>query len=561
MIQPNPSTAQARAIADEFHRHGVVYAVISPGSRSAALAIAFDEHPDIETVVVLDERSAGFHALGRCRVGSTPVVAVCTSGTALANYLPAVVEADLSLLPLIVLSADRPPDLLQIGANQTIDQVGVFGERARWFCNVAPADASRDWNSYWRGSVSQAAARSLGHGSRPGPVHLNVAFREPTVPVTDDGRTVGEPYPHSIAGRSSNGPWQEHDRARPTAGSMRDLDGKGLIVVGEGDFDTDALERQAARLHWPVLATAMSGLRGGDAVTTYHHLLIDGVPRSLRPDFVVSVGRVGPSDRIGALTSLDVPQLQIDRWGAWNDPRRQTTRFLQADPVESLASLDGGTEVGLRSAWIDADRRMRLALGDCLGEDAIPTGPGVASVLSSIDFDRLVAASSMPIRDVDAHTVHRGRVVANRGASGIDGFVSTAFGAASLGGRTLALSGDLSLLHDASGFVTDASGSVVFVVIDNGGGGLFDLLPQAEHAPGFERLFVTPHGLDLAALATAYGVDSSIASTVDGLAGRISGLLDVSGTHLFVVPVDRETDLKKRRALDDAARSVRAGLS
>jgi 2-succinyl-5-enolpyruvyl-6-hydroxy-3-cyclohexene-1-carboxylate synthase len=561
MSQPNPSTAQARAIADEFHRHGVVYAVISPGSRSAALAIAFDEHPDIETVVVLDERSAGFHALGRCRVGSAPVVAVCTSGTALANYLPAVVEADLSLLPLIVLSADRPPDLLQIGANQTIDQVGMFGERARWFCNIAPADASRDWNSYWRGSVSQAVARSLGHGSRPGPVHVNVAFREPTVPVTDDGRTTGEPYPHSIEGRPSNGRWQDHDRSWPTAGNMSDLDGQGLIVVGEGEFDPGSLDREAGRLGWPVLATAMSGLRGGDAITTYHHLLVDGVPQSLRPDFVISVGRVGPSDRIGALTSLDVPQLLIDRWGGWNDPRRETTRFLQADPVESLASIEAATGESLKSAWIDADRTMRLALDDCLGEDVIPTGPGVASILSGIDFDRLIAASSMPIRDVDAHTVHRGRVIANRGASGIDGFVSTAIGAASLGGRTLALSGDLSLLHDASGFVTGPSGSVVFVVIDNGGGGLFDLLPQAEHAPGFERLFVTPHGLDLAALASAYGVESSTAPNLDGLAERMDGLLDASRTHLVVVPVDRETDLKKRRALDETARSVRAGLS
>ena len=561
MIQPNPSTAQARAIADEFHRHGVVYAVISPGSRSAALAIAFDEHPGIETVVVLDERSAGFHALGRCRVDSAPVVAVCTSGTALANYLPAVVEADLSLLPLIVLSADRPPDLLKIGANQTIDQVGIFGERTRWFCNMPPADAIRDWNPYWRGSVSQAAARSLGHGSRPGPVHLNVAFREPTVPVTDDGRSTGEPYSHPIEGRSSNGRWQDHDRARPTAGHMGDLDGQGLIVAGEGDFDPGSLEREAARLRWPVLATAMSGLRGGDAITTYHHLLIDAVPLSLRPDFVVSVGRVGPSDRIGALTALDVPQLQIDRWGGWNDPRRDTTRFVQADPVESLASMEAGAGESLRSAWIDADRAMRLALEDCLGEDTVPTGPGVASALSAIEFDRLVAGSSMPIRDVDAHTVHRGRAVANRGASGIDGFVSTAFGAASLGGRTLALSGDLSLLHDASGFVTDPLGSVVFVVVDNGGGGLFDLLPQAEHAPGFERLFVTPHGLDLAALASAYGVDSSVDPNLDGLAARIGGLLEASGTHLVVVPVDRETDLKKRRALDDTARSVRAGLS
>ena len=280
MTQPNPSTAQARVIVDELHRHGVDYVVISPGSRSAALAIAFEEHAGVQTRVVLDERSAAFHALGRSRATQTPVVALATSGTALANYLPSVVEADLSLVPLILISADRPPDLLHVGANQTIDQAGIFGEKVRWSCGIPPAEPDRDSNGYWRSSVSQAVARARGHGGRPGPVHLNVAFREPTVPVSDDGRTRAEAYRHPIEGRPGDEPWQQHQQARP-AGAALGLGGRGLVIVGEGDFDPKDVFEAAGRLGWPVLATATSGLRVFDVVTTYHHLLVTGVPTSL----------------------------------------------------------------------------------------------------------------------------------------------------------------------------------------------------------------------------------------------------------------------------------------
>lgn len=561
MSQPNPSTAQARAIADELNRHGVDYVVISPGSRSGALAIAFEEHPGITTRVVLDERSAAFHALGRSRAGGAPVVALATSGTALANHLPAVVEADLSLVPLLSISADRPPDMLHVGANQTIDQVGIFGGKTRWSCTIPPAEAGLDLNDYWRTTVSQAVARALGHGGRPGPVHLNVAFREPTVPVGDDGRSRADPYPFPIEGRPAAAPWQQHDRARPGAGQVPLAPGYGLLLVGEGDFDPTELGDAAARLRWPVLATAASGLRGHDTVTSYHHLLVSGVPPALRPEMVVTVGRVGPSDRVGSLTSLPVPQVQIDRWGVWNDPRRHSSHMIAADPVATLDTIDPAGDSRLRDAWLAADVTMRSALDDRLVGEQWATGPAVARALSAIDHDLLVAASSMPIRDVDAHFLGRARVIANRGASGIDGFVSTALGAASIGPRTVALSGDLSWLHDVGGLVVDEIGSVVFVVIDNGGGGLFDLLPQAEHAPWFERLFVAPHRVDLSRLGSAYGVPVSEVGSEEGLRSSLPAALAAGGAHVLVVQVERESDLKTRRALDDTARAVCAGLS
>jgi 2-succinyl-5-enolpyruvyl-6-hydroxy-3-cyclohexene-1-carboxylate synthase len=331
-------------------------------------------------------------------------------------------------------------------------------------------------------------------------------------------------------------------------------------VVGEGDFDRIALHEAIGRLRWPMLATAASGLRGSDAITTYHHLLVEEVPPSLRPGMVVTVGRVGPSDRIGRLTELDVPQIQIDRWGSWNDPRRHATRLLQSDPVATLESVASSADGSLLAAWADANARMREALDERIDGEGAASGPLVAKGLNGVGYGRLVVASSMPVRDVDAHTVHDGPVFANRGASGIDGFVSTALGAASLGGRTLALAGDLSMLHDAGGLVSDGKGDVVFAVIDNGGGGLFDLLPPAEHAPSFERLFVTPHRLDLAAVAAAYRIEAAVVDDPTALTDVLVGSLHQGGRRMVIVPVERETDLKLRRALDDTAREVCFGL-
>ena len=564
MTQPNPSTALARVVADEMARHGVSLAIISPGSRSAALAIAFDQHPGIATRVVLDERSAAFWALGYARATGRPTVVVATSGTAVANDLPAVIEADQSMVPLIVISADRPPEMLHVGANQTIDQVGLFGGSVRWFCNIGPAGSGRDDNSYWRSELSQAVARSMGYGSRPGPVHLNIAFREPTVPVEDDGRSAIDKYPFAIDGKAGSAPWQEHMIARPGAASLTAAPRtRGLIVAGEGDYEPHALLATAQRMGWPVLATAMSGLRGLDVVTTYHHLLVNGMPASLRPEMVVAVGRTGPSDRLSALSASGFSEASIDRWGTWHDPRRQATVVVQADPVATLECMAStvSADPEWKARWVSADDAMRIALDEAIGAGEQPTGPSLARAISEVGWETLVTASSMPIRDVDAHTVHRGPVHANRGASGIDGLVSTGLGVAHAGLRTVVLTGDLSFLHDANGFLADRLPDVVFVVLDNNGGGLFDLLPQATHAPGFDRLFVSPHDLNLADLATAHGLNSVMISSVGELVSEAEKRMEAGGCHLLVVPVDREADLKRRQALDDAARSVVSGIS
>jgi len=277
----------------------------------------------------------------------------------------------------------------------------------------------------------------------------------------------------------------------------------------------------------------------------------------------VAVGRTGPSDRLSALTSVQCQQVSIDRWGGWHDPRRLATAVLQADPVATLdrVAAPGVPDAEWAERWQAADRTMRRSLDEAIGVGDQATGPAVARALSEGSWETLVSASSMPIRDVDAHTVHRGSIVANRGASGIDGLVSTGLGVAATGSRTVVLTGDLSLLHDNNGFLTDQLPSAVFVVVDNNGGGLFDLLPQAAHAPGFDRLFVTPHQRDLMGLAAFHGLDAITVATPETLSLEIEQRLASGGCHLVVIPVDREADLKQRQALDEVARSVVAGIS
>lgn len=556
MSEANPSTAMGRVLVDELARGGVKLFVISPGSRSAALAIAASEHPSVETRVILDERSAAFFALGRAKATGSPAAVVSTSGTAPANYLPAVVEADLSLTPLVVVSADRPAEMHGVGANQTIDQRRLFGNKVRRFAQIpAPRPgAELDLNHVWRSVAAEAAARSRGWAGRPGPVHLNVAFREPTVPVGDDGRSRAEPYRHSVDGREGGAAWLTLPTPDPPKPPRIEVGGaeRPLLMLGEGDYDRAGVREQMNRLGWPVLATALSGMRGGDRiVTTYHHLLSRGVPPRLGPDLVVAVGAIGPSTRLENLAASAPIGIRVDRWGRRLDPERSATHVVHGEPSEILGSMPPSVEAGWAEAWVKADERARGALDEVLTSGVEPSGAAAVAALNEAGWVTLVAASSLPIREVDAHLTGPGRVIANRGASGIDGFVSTARGVASQAKGTVCLIGDLALLHDQNGFLGEDQDDLVFVVLDNGGGGLFDSLPQAQHAPDYERLFLTPHHRDLELLARFHDIPAVKAG--DDVTAAVDAAIQSGGLHLVIVPVDRKFDLEMRRALDEAA--------
>lgn len=543
MTHPNASTALARVVMDELSNQGVGLVVIAPGSRSGALAIAAAEHPDLETRVVIDERSAAFHALGTARASRAPAAVISTSGSAPANFFPAVVEADMSCVPLVVVSADRPAEMQGIGANQTIDQVEMFGSKVRAYTGIEAPTSHSDLNVSWRSAVARLVSSAT--GTRPGPVHLNARFREPAVPVTDDGRTTGAVYPFDTP-RISGVRMEEAD-----SDELPRLDATGaLVIAGDGDYDRDHLADRASEIGWPVLATAQSGMRGGSVITTYHHLLAEGSPTHLRPDTVVAVGSIGPSPRLEKLVAAAENRIRIDRWGRTIDPERTASHVLRGDVGELLDQVIGAAGPEWSAAWFDADSRCRKRLEETLRGCEAMSGAGVASALNGVEWDTLVVASSLPVREVDAHLWCEGEVFANRGASGIDGFVSTALGVAAHRPRTLALAGDLSLLHDSNGFLHDASIDLTMVVIDNQGGGLFDSLPQATHAPDYERLFVTPPHRSLGDLARFHGLRYAEAEDADGLQRLASDALNRSGVDLIRVPVDRGYDLKVRAQLD-----------
>lgn len=562
MSQPNPSTALAVVLIDELVRNGVDFIVVSPGSRSAALALAADANDAVSLQVVIDERSAAFWALGRAKATGSPTAVISTSGTAAANFFPAVVEADMSMTPLVVLTADRPEEMRHVWANQTIDQVGLYGDYVRFDGAIEAPTADDDGNRHWRSLVCEAIAGASGISGRAGAAHLNVAFREPTVPVSDDGRSQSAPYDQSIEGRPGGRPWVTAERMPelPLPDIVLPVSERGIVIAGDGVYDRAALLESAIAAGWPLLGTALSGLRGRGAISSYHHLLAGGVPADLLPEVVVVVGRVGPSQRLEALIAEAGHRLRVDPSGRHIDPGRNATAVVRADPAAVLSAVVPGVDDGRwAEMWRSSDREVRQATSDYLAGLSEPTGPGLAMTLNGCNWETLVVASSLPIRDVDTQVTRAGAILANRGASGIDGFVSTALGVASAGSRTLALSGDLSLLHDSNGFLASESPDLVMVVVDNGGGGLFDLLPQARHAPGFERLFTTPPKRDLSRLAAFHELTYAETGELSRLASLVEAGQEGGGVTVIRVPVDRLADAATREALDEiGAQAVRS---
>jgi 2-succinyl-5-enolpyruvyl-6-hydroxy-3-cyclohexene-1-carboxylate synthase len=446
-----------------------------------------------------------------------------------------------------------------VGANQTIDQVNLYGGRVRRFEDLPAPTENDDLNEDWRTLAAGSVAAALGAGDRPGPIHLNVAFREPTVPVSNDGRTSSPTYDFPIDGRQSGGPWSERpDFPVPTAWFPVENKIRGLVIAGEGVYDSGRLLSAAEQLGWPVLATAQSTLRGSRIISSYHHLLVNGVPDSLRPDIVYAVGSIGPSQRVEELVSSASERIRVDRWGRHIDPQRNATHILHADPVAALETLKplAQGESSWSETWFETDAALRAEMSLVIESEPRSTGAAISQALNHSSWETLVVGSSLPIREVDAHLLRSGHVVANRGASGIDGFVSTALGVSSAGNQTVAITGDLGLLHDANGFLVESDDDLVVVVIDNDGGGLFDGLPQARHAPFYERLFVASQHRDLGKLAAFHNLTYDEVSDVAKLAEVVDTNLAVGGVSLIRVPVSREVDLAMRQLLDEAAGST-----
>jgi 2-succinyl-5-enolpyruvyl-6-hydroxy-3-cyclohexene-1-carboxylate synthase len=522
MIPINRTYAPLQAFVEELYRCGMRHAVTSPGSRNAPLALTLAAQDGVEAVSVIDERSAGFVALGMAKASGRPVAVTCTSGTAAANLHPAVVEAHEARVPLIVLTADRPPELREVGAGQAIDQIKLYGTAAKWFVEVGTHDPGRETAVHYRALACRAYWTA--RGDRPGPVHLNFPLREPLAPVT----VTEDLDPTDWTGRPDGSPWtgvREHASA-PHSDDLHAVaeriaaEPRGLIVCGPTTEPVaDAAARLAAEAGWPLLAEPTSGARCGDhdrshVIAHYDVLLrIEEFARENAPGLVLRVGDMPTSKPLRALVA-ESSQIVLDPHGAWHEPTRTAELVLHAAAGPTLAALAAAVEMrsterdpGWLATWRAADERLPAAI------EAAPDGfegKVLASLEPELPDEAVVwVSSSMPIRDVEAcfpQSPKRLRFLANRGANGIDGVVSSAMGAAiATGLPTWVLIGELALQHDAGGLLAARRTGVglKIVCLNNGGGGIFDFLPVAEHAgPAvYETHIATPsEEVDLAAL-------------------------------------------------------------
>lgn len=580
MPQPEPEAPEpvdesvaatfSATLVDEWVRQGVRQAIVAPGSRSTPLALALAEHRGLDVEVHTDERAAAFMALGLGIATGRPAVVLTTSGTAAVELHPAIVEADFACVPLLAVTADRPPELRGVGAPQTIDQIDLFGRSVRWFVDPGPPeDRFRDG---WRHLAADAVAATV--GMVPGPVHLNLAFREPL---------VGAPGAVPAA-------QPEHDRpAAPVWGLLDEqlgrvvaaLEGRrGLIVAGGGACrtpdDLAAVGALAAVLDWPVVADHLSGCRGlPSAVGGVDALLRElGDETELRPEVVLRLGGLVSSRVLNEwLAQSGATQLAVHSSGRAPDPDAVVAERFHAAVGPACGALAAVLERRAHPPAADWAERWRglsdaatRAVDRALGRHGELTEPGAARVaLAGVpQGGALVVSSSMPVRDLEWYAPARAGidVYANRGANGIDGVVSTAVGVALTGRPVVALVGDLAFLHDSNALLGLARRGIdlVVVVVHNDGGGIFSFLPQAATVPEarFERLFGTPHGVDLGALAAAHGVASTTVSTHAGLEAALVGWRDRRGVQVVVARSDRRANVEVHREVNaEVAAAVR----
>ena len=564
MIPINRTYAPLQALVDELARCGLRRAVTCPGSRNAPLTLSLAGDDRLDCTSVIDERSGGYMALGMAKASGLPVAVTCTSGTAAANLLPAVAEAHEARVPLIVLTADRPPELRDVGAGQAIDQIKLYGSAAKWFVEVGNHEPGRESAIHHRALACRAFWTAL--GGRPGPVHLNFPLRDPLAPAPEEldaadweGRPDGRPWvelrEHSSAPHADD----VHELAQRIAATPR-----GAIVCGPtAEQVAEPLARLAAEAGWPVLAEPTSGVRCGDHdrshVVAHYDVLLRAEAFAARhgPDMVLRVGDTPTSKPLRAWLAA-APQVVLDPHAAWHEPTRTAERLLHAAAAPACDALAAALEMlgsqgdpGWLASWREADARV----GPALDGAPDPFEPKAYAALEpALPDDALLwLSSSMPVRDVESFFPQSAkplRFLANRGANGIDGVVSSAAGAALASGRrTYLLTGELALLHDLGGLLAArrAGAELTVVCVNNGGGGIFDFLPVADAAEpeAFEEHIATPSGVDLALVAALAGLRHTVARSSEEVQTA------AAGPGLIEIPTDRAENLRLHREISE----------
>jgi 2-succinyl-5-enolpyruvyl-6-hydroxy-3-cyclohexene-1-carboxylate synthase len=558
----NPNLVFCHGLAAALADLGVEHACVSPGSRNTPLIAGFAGEPRIRKWPILDERSAGFFGIGLARATGKPVAVICTSGSAAAEYHPAVIEARQSDAPLLVLTADRPPELRGVGAAQTIDQIALYGSSPVLFVDAPPPDDSttaQDGVALATRVVAAARAES-------GPVHMNLPFREPLLGVG------------SISGPAPVTPPPTQEPPSPDLGRVaRRLDGRrGLIVVGRSNDPglPTAVDALAKATGAPVIADPLSGLRYGatsDLVLACGDALATaGLLDELVPDYVIRLGHIPTSKSVWGWLERNPQVLQVLAGTAGQDATRSASELVphtsRTVATALAAAIESATSEQWARSWLTADRIAAQAISESVDHLPFPNEPAIARLVMNHASNgaSITLGSSMPIRDVDTFggkNQRNLRVFGNRGTNGIDGVASAATGAAAAGVQSIALLGDVSMFHDLNilGTAAQLDLPITYVVINNDGGGIFHFLPQAQpellDPAVFETYLGTPHGTDFVAVARALGIAAERIERGEDLAAALQ--TEPSGPGLYELRTDRSANLAAHRS---AAAAVEAAL-
>ncbi|MBB6445812.1 2-succinyl-5-enolpyruvyl-6-hydroxy-3-cyclohexene-1-carboxylic-acid synthase [Bacillus benzoevorans] len=560
-------TTYIAAFVSELVSSGVEDVVISPGSRSTPIAMVMAEHPGLRIHIHVDERSAAFFALGIAKAAQKPTVLLCTSGTAAANYYPAITEAKISRVPLVVLTADRPHELRDVGAPQTIDQIHLYGQHVKWFVEMAPPEHSEELIRYARTVCARAVATAAQVPA--GPVHINFPLREPLIPVLENDqvfiqaeRTSGYVKINLPTISLKEAEFNHYAELIQTAQ-------KGIIVCGQiedGDFSS-AVTAFAEKLQFPILADPLSQLRSGEhsgkwIIDTYDAFLrFDEIKQRLKPDLIIRFGSMPVSKALSFFLkeNRSAQQIVVDGGVGWRDPSMLSTEMVYCQ--ETIFCQETGRRLSVTSVsqyakeWQQLNAHTKQALAAINETKELSEGKLFYQLAELLPEDAaLFVGNSMPIRDLDSffhYNQKRIKVMGNRGANGIDGTISTALGAAVISQPLYLIVGDLTFFHDLNGLIAAKMQqlNITILLINNNGGGIFSFLPQSNHPKHFELLFGTPLDLDFSQAVQMYGGEFTSITDWEHFRTAVMQDREKKGLRVLQIVTDRNENVKEHREL------------
>lgn len=551
---------------DELAKSGLAHAVISPGSRSTPLAMTVCEHPAIQEWIVVDERTAAYFALGMAKQTKMPVALICTSGTAAANYFPALIEAYYNRVPLIVLTADRPHELRDIGAPQVIDQIKLFGEHVKWFHEMSQPESTDEMLAYVRTTANRAI--HIAKSGNPGPVHINFPFRDPLVPNFSIENLWGNNEDHSYH-QLYEGKKQIREEVLHQFREKLITMEKGLIVCGpqEDKATAEAIAKLADRWQIPVLADPLSQLRAGKhdkdvLIENYDSMFRDETLRNqLKPDFIIRFGAMPVSKYYDKFTSehQDARHIVVEPYEGFRQPTKQPTEIYYAHPVDFINGLLAITDWTGDQDWLTKWQQLNKKATNHIEQsnvDQLTEGVAVRELIKAMPTDSvLYVGNSMAVRDLDTFFMRTDKqitLLANRGVSGIEGLISSALGAAATTTkRVTLLIGDLAFYHDLNGLLIGKQYELdlTILLMNNNGGGIFSFLPQANEPKYFEKLFGTPLHIDFKHAITMYQGTYRLVDDVVQLKKELQESYQRNGTTVIEVRTDREENMRWHRQI------------